>query len=1821
MRGEKKIHFGIRKYAVGVVSVALSIGFIVTTSVSVQAEEVSANLVTSQQVGQASTETESTVRENQMPTETVSQPLSDSSDGAAMVMPLSEQAADGESSTVSAPQTVAEVTSVVSESGENAETPAVQPLIAEEDTTTSSQPRSRMARSVADQTSIANLPLDAQGQLVTSQAHQNVDQVQEVYADGSSQIVPATADNTPVVANTKQVLEQVRAVSAELKAVTYESLYDGLKNNERFLDNFAIEQELKKEKNGQVPTSEELAARKRQVYMDQLDMRTSFTSVQNRLDTILAGVFEKSTAVNPETVKANKEKILLGLTYLERQYKFALGNFAAKDLILYYPEVFGNQSDLLTNLIQIGSVNYADLELKNNLLTYQKKLAPITNQPNLIAFIESQVPRWTEAPDVESWFNETTRAAIATSISPNGSSSLYQKLKSDSPRLASHILPLLTLSSDSVIVLSTTNTITYGLRDTYVSAASGTESLTTSMEKAVQGQQAFIDFWYRVSEKGEVLRNHPTVVVVDSLQALGQPHEFARNLWSAKTGSKALEGVREFITPLGLYSNFLQAGGQKDSDTRITFFLGKSLTDNGLSVYTHEMTHIFDQKVWFNGFGRRTNKDAELYATGLFDSHNNTQGQSSYLPIFNLNTAYELGTGRTQNQSPTRFETEADLKEYMQGLLDVIYSLDYLEAKVSLEQSAADKTILFNQLAVSPLPSNPVKIRDEFKAIDEQLAANLTTVDDLVDQAIVSGRLAFKGFDTRGFANHNDYFVVPLFEPVFAGLQNDTSFVGDFTTRRYAYELLGEYGYKNGMVAYLSNQYANDKEALAAIMPEHNGNLATFKKAMFARRAARLQDLKATSQFANLADLEIKMRQAVEQDLERMKMNQTNNTFVTTGVTAVRDLKTQIFQEYLTMTNDFRTSIYKEKETSRTFYVTNGPETSTDGVGTEANPYQSLSYALQQASDGDVIKLVQSITHRQDQPFVIDKAVTIDGQGHGLTFRGADVELGDAVIFTKMTLNMIPSGNQQPTIYLNGHQAIFDAVSTTISQQQDSLRPTVVAGSRLGEPTGTHARLLVVNGDSNTRFRQIFAGNAASSSYIPIDIIIDSEFAGVDEGIDLGGPNDQVTYGRVELETRSNKVKQVSAANSMDNKVTVKAARIYGANFLDIQELSLVENADVTLGNQGTRISSSVELASGSQLQLASDRSVEFGALSGQGKVLIPVGSYLNVLADVSGSVKIVLTGFESQFANNVDQVFLTVEGLLDPTSSVQLSNHYDRFAISQENQTYRLVLQNQPPQLHTVTLEFLHAGQVLKSEQVQVEDGQSVSGLENLMPSSTEGSYQLAPDFDFGLLEAIDSSQLIKIPVILVRPMTPIVAFDPARIQEVSLVQGLNKSVYQEGESLDLSGLQLRLMDQQGISVVIDSSRFAEFGVRTSPVQTPLLTSHYQLEVTVGSQSLSLPIQVQAMPKATRFQPEVSGEVLVWPGDSSQLLEENLLTVLNVPSEAGRVQVIMVDNLPQTSGDYMLTVRVHYDDQSYEDLSLPFHIAKRENGSGVTHELPVGVLPPLETAKGEGVTHELPVGVLPPLETAKGEGVTHELPVGVLPPLETAKGEGVTHELPVGVLPPLETAKGEGVTHELPVGVLPPLETAKGEGVTHELPVGVLPPLETAKGEGVTHELPVGVLPPLETAKGEGVTHELPVGVLPALETAKGEGVTHELPVGVLPALETAKGEGVTHELPVGVLPALETAKGEGVTHELPVGVLPALETAKGEGVTHELPIGVLPPASSNPVAVSQKDSSQKEKEASLPVTGQTGLLTPIGVLLFLFQFILWKKAKKQEE
>ncbi|HFR3977682.1 TPA: ZmpA/ZmpB/ZmpC family metallo-endopeptidase [Streptococcus suis] len=1796
---QRKHHFGIRKFSIGVVSVALAISFSVAGGQVAAAQEVSQTPVSSQQMSQAVTDdsgqdqtsnqvsemvgtqlTEPVLTETLSlvvkPTQTDSivsqtpviqekQSTTLNQEKANSVQSLSEENASEPSVGTESPQTVVETpiqSSVEPTTTDRvAETAAVESAPTDQLAEEVVQPvlrSARMSRSVAAN-EVAKLPLDDQGELMTSVNGKTVQQFQVVYSDGSSQIVPATTQ--PITSQTSEtVAQQVASLKDDFAAVTYESLYPHLSHQESFLEKTALETAIRKENGGNALSADQLQSLKQIAYMDMLDMRESFERVKAKIETTLTGIFEKSSQVNVEDIRRNKEKILAGLSYLDRQYSFEFGQHQAQDLILYHPQVFGGGGTPLNTLSILNTLTYRDLTLGQSATTYQTKLAPITNQADIFSFVEKGVSLFEPGKTGEQWFKETSRAHLAESQSPYGNSSLYQKLKSNA-RLNNHFIPLLTLPTDLVYAISTSNTVNYGLTESYVRAGdqTGLATFKANLQSYADDQESFLKFWHRISQNRDILANHEPIIVVDSPQKLGTAAQRVQELYSPKYGSGVLEGVEKFIRPLNLYANFLQADGQANGKTSINLFLKKSLSEAGQSVYTHELTHMLDKNVWLNGYDRRAGQLQEVFARGMFESMD--VAKTPYQdPSFIINTAYRMGDNRTQNASPDRFQTSDDLKTYMQGILDVLYTLDYAEAQSILGQIPEDRAVLLNQLSL--VASANGGQTDQAQPISSDLAAGLQSVHDFVDHQLISGRYKFDGLNTTGTARTNSYYTIPLFEPIYAGLQNNAGTVGDISFRRNAYDILGEYGYEKGMVAYVSGQYANDQAALNAIMPEYGGDLATFKKAMFDRRIAKVTELKSTSVASDFAAIQSLMDAAIAKDLQQMKLNATNRVALSTRVSAVQELKKSIFQAYLKDTDDFRSSIYQEVQ-ARELYVTQGDEQSRDGQGTEANPYHSLTYALSQAKDGDTIKLVSDVQHRQETPFLINKAVTIDGQGHRLTFRGPNVELGNDVTFANMTLNMIVDASQQATIYANGYHLTFDRISTTISQAQSNLRPSLVAGSRTGDPAGSHGQITIINGSSDTRFNTIYAGNADSTSSVPVTISILSDFVNADQGIKLSGVNGELVEGPVSVISKSSSLKSIDGSASLDNTVTIDTARVYGLNLQNIQSLSLVNRADVTLSEQVTEISTGVELASGTQLNIANDP-VTLGNLSGQGKVIVPATASLAVTGSIEGAVEVLVRGFEHNLSPHVDKIFVTAEGGFTDTVRIALESQSDRFSLNNEGISYRLVEPTQTPQDIQVQLRFTDGERVVKEESLTLPAGSSVTDLAARLPQPALGHYEISSSFDQTQLNNLQTSQTIDIPLELVTPALPVIVFDKNNITAFEVVTPPTKKVYRPADSVDLAGLQVKLVDNQGLSRTISSDQFGEYGVELVPVTlTPQVNG---LQIRKDNHELTIPIRVIPW-KADVYSVHVGDRHVYETDDNLTTVETALLAKVQVDAQAGPVEKSFVNPLPTTLGEHSVPVLVKYDDGSQKRVFVQVVVQQTANGEGVTHELPQGVLPPLETAKGEGVTHELPQGVLPPLETAKGEGVTHELPQGVLPPLETAKGEGVTHELPVGVLPPLETAKGEGVTHELPQGVLPPLETAKGEGVTHELPQGDLPPLETAKGESVTHELPVGVLPPLETAKGEGVTHELPQGVLPPLETAKGEGVTHELPQGVLPPLETAKGEGVTHELPQGVLPPLETAKGEGVTHELPQGVLPPLETAQGEGVTHELPQGVLPP------------------------------------------------------
>ncbi|HEM5998547.1 TPA: LPXTG cell wall anchor domain-containing protein, partial [Streptococcus suis] len=380
-----------------------------------------------------------------------------------------------------------------------------------------------------------------------------------------------------------------------------------------------------------------------------------------------------------------------------------------------------------------------------------------------------------------------------------------------------------------------------------------------------------------------------------------------------------------------------------------------------------------------------------------------------------------------------------------------------------------------------------------------------------------------------------------------------------------------------------------------------------------------------------------------------------------------------------------------------------------------------------------------------------------------------------------------------------------------------------------------------------------------------------------------------------------------------------------------------------------------------------------------------------------------------------------------------------------------------------------------------------------------------------------------------------------------------------------------------------------------------------------------SLPAGV--LHKADRYQPQVNGEARVLPASSSEETTAEIVKQISLPAEAGRFDVVVVTPIPQSSGDYSMTVRVVYDDLSHEELVVPLHILTIKNGEVVKHSLPEGVLPKADRYQPH-VNGEARVLPASSSEETKAEIVKQislpaeagQFDVVVVTPIPLSSGDhsmtvrvvydDLSHEELVVPLHILTIENGEVVKHSLPAGVLPKadryqpqvngeacvLPASSGEETKAEIVKQISLPAEAGQFDVVVvtpipqssgdHSMTVRVvyddrseeelvvpLHILTIENGEVVKHSLPEGVLEPLVTAKGKGVTHELPVGILPPLETSNGGGVRHELPAGVLEPLVTAKGKGVTHELPVGILPPLETANGGGVRHELPAGVLEP------------------------------------------------------
>ena len=788
-------------------------------------------------------------------------------------------------------------------------------------------------------------------------------------------ILVGTKENKPHLLPVNTELENaidVRPASQGMKAVDLLSnpyVTNALRPN--ILGRDVISKKIELKKTNPTITDDEVREVLRKEYLERLSIKDALEETKKTLDTDLKKVVAHTLSVLENTaesrakvqadLEANKEKILLGLTYINRFYNIDFGKTNIRDILAYNPSSFGKKVTSLEWLTSLGSMSYDEMKLVNSPRTFEKYFGKVTDKSTLLDFLDYNRTTFTNM-DGDTWLKDATKAIVVEKKSKEKTDenvSLYTKLTSDPAKYGaepqqidnrkqynmSTLLGLVNIKEPSIYAITNMATVSYGNIGTYIDTSlaqsnptqykAELEKVKALVELTAERQAAYVDTLYRITKKDNQSKLVTNRLIVDTMKKYtSKQNAGIKETWSKEFGSEADKGVKDFMSPLGMYSPS-QSVGAEANGVGVRYFIDRVLDDRGSATYSHEMTHLLDRTVLFNNYGRRDGTGAEFYARGIFEN--------SYTPetdtYFNLNFVYdESDKDSFYNKTPERFKSAADLKEYMHGSFDVLYTLDYLEAEASRGLSAADKAVYFKQLLPSatsgsrtpvsyPNPSvKPIHQSEEIKALTEADASKLGDVHSLIDNHIVVNRYIIKGFTATGKVDANGYYTVDMFDTIYGVNENDKGMSGDISFRKQAFELMAGLGYYEGFVPYVSNQYKQDAENENRPLSDQyifekilaGKTYAQFKKEQMDERIANISKLKPITidykgkqeVISSPERMKQLMEEAVKEELAQIKAGNISQKQYRFIETPVQKLKKAIYKAYLKESDEFRNSIY-----------------------------------------------------------------------------------------------------------------------------------------------------------------------------------------------------------------------------------------------------------------------------------------------------------------------------------------------------------------------------------------------------------------------------------------------------------------------------------------------------------------------------------------------------------------------------------------------------------------------------------------------------------------------------------------------------------------------------------------------------------------------------------------------------------------------------------------------------------------------------------------------------------------------------------------------
>ena len=630
----------------------------------------------------------------------------------------------------------------------------------------------------------------------------------------------------------------------------------------------------------------------------------------------------------------NKAAVLLGLSYLNRYYGVKFDNFNIKELMLFKPDFYGKNVNVLDFLIKIGSKE-SNIKGDRTLEAYRETIGGVIGIGELNSFLDYNMRLFTSDTDLNDWFIKATKDNVyivepktTTPEFADKKHRAYEGLNNDVH--GKMILPLLNLKDAHMFLISTYNTMAYSSFEKYgKNTEAEREAFKAEINKVAKGQQNYLDFWSRLSldkVRNQLLKSNNMVPtpVLDNQNYKG----ISTDKYGHTNSGKDVAPIRELYGPTGRYhatdwrmGAVARIYGNPYKDDSVFFMVTDMISDFGISAFTHETTHVNDRMVYLGGSRHREGTDLEAFAQGMLQSPAETSPNGDFKAL-GLNMAYERPNDGNQwyNTNPNDLTSRAEIDHYMKGFNDTLMLLDYLEGEAVLDKGSKElNNAWFKKVAKKLRNANTKNQYDEVRDLNaEEKEYNLTSVNDLVDKNFMTKHGPGNGtYDPTGFGSA--YVTVPITAGIYGGNTSEGA-PGAMSFKHNTFRMWGYFGYEKGFLNYASNMLKNESKKaghatlgddfiIKKVSDGKFNTLEDWKKEYFkevvdkAKAGFNPVTIDGTT-YSSYDDLKNAFATAVDKDKATLKNGSVkfDNTV---------SLKEKLFKKLLQQTNSFKTSIFK----------------------------------------------------------------------------------------------------------------------------------------------------------------------------------------------------------------------------------------------------------------------------------------------------------------------------------------------------------------------------------------------------------------------------------------------------------------------------------------------------------------------------------------------------------------------------------------------------------------------------------------------------------------------------------------------------------------------------------------------------------------------------------------------------------------------------------------------------------------------------------------------------------------------------------------------